>query len=63
MSQRPKWPELIWSFLSIKHHIAHSPLDGTLVNHRVTPQQYNVCCCYPFIHLVEERQSEEKLLV
>ena len=42
MSQRPKWPELIWGFLSMKHHIAYSPLDGTLVNQRVTPQQYVV---------------------
>ena len=42
MSQRPKWPELIWGFLSMKHHIAYSPLDGTLVNHRVTPEQYVV---------------------
>ena len=42
MSQRPKWPELIWGFLSMQHHIAYSPLDGTLVNQRVTPQQYVV---------------------
>ena len=26
----------------MKHHIAYSPLDGTLVNHRVTPQQHVV---------------------
>ena len=61
MSQRPKWPELIWGFLSMKHHIAYSPLDGALVNQREYPPA--VCCRYLFIHLGEERQSEAKLLV
>ena len=41
-SQRPKRPELISGFRSMKHawEYCYSPLDGMLVHSRVTPQQY-----------------------
>ena len=48
-SQRPKRPELIPVFISIKHlevlllpypPASSPPVDGMLVHRRVTPQQY-----------------------
>ena len=49
------------SFCSMKQpRVLLLPLDGMLVNHRVTPA---ACHRYPFIHLGGERQSGVKPLV